>query len=114
LDAKHRARQLRRDQTDAERLLWGRLRDRRLNGFKWRRQVPKGGYVLDFYCVDQNLAVELDGGQHAEPEGLAYDTRRTVRLAADGVRVLRFWNSEVFENLEGVCETILAVCEGRL
>ena len=108
-----RARTLRADQTEVERRLWQRLRDRRLGGYKWRRQVPKLGYFLDFFCVDRSLAVELDGGQHGEDRGRAYDDRRTAVLGRAGIRVLRFWNAEVVEEIDGVCETILAACEGR-
>jgi very-short-patch-repair endonuclease len=109
-----RARTLRANQTPAERLLWGRLRDRRLDGMKWKRQVPRDGFILDFYCAEHGLAVELDGGQHAENEGMLRDRRRTRLLARGGVRVIRFWNTEVHENLDGVCDTILAACHGRL
>src|SRR4051812_7973873 len=84
------ARQLRRDTTDAERKLWWILHSRKLAGFKFRRQVPMAGYIVDFYCVSIRLAVELDGGQHAEPEAVKYDDRRTAALQREGVRVLRF------------------------
>ncbi len=102
-----RARRLRRDQTDAERLLWGHLRDRRLGGFKFKRQSPRPPYVVDFICAEQGLVVELDGGQHGEDKGLAYDARRTRVLNARGLRVLRFWNGDVMSNLHGVLEVIL-------
>jgi very-short-patch-repair endonuclease len=109
-----RARALRAASTDAERLLWGRLRNRRLNGWKWRRQAPLGPFVADFYCAAAGLIVELDGGQHAEDEAAAKDAGRTARLEREGLRVIRFWNGEVKGSLDDVCETILAACEGRL
>ena len=99
-----RARRLRRDMTDAERGLWLGLRENRL-GF--RRQAPMGRYNVDFVDHAAKLVVELDGGQHNEPSAQAYDEERTAWLASCDYRVLRFWNSDVLENLEGVLETIV-------
>ena len=101
-----RARRLRSHQTDAERILWLRLRDRRLNGLKFRRQVPVDRYVVDF-CADAHLVIELDGGQHATAD----ETNRTKILEAMGYLVLRFWNNEVHENIDGVLESILNVLD---
>ncbi|MFN3514611.1 MAG: endonuclease domain-containing protein [Phenylobacterium sp.] len=106
--ATRRARALRADQTRAEACLWRALRDRRLGGWKWRRQVPCGPYILDFLCAEARLVVELDGSQHAEAE--AYDARRTRHLAARGLTVLRFWNGTVLESRSSVCDSILAHC----
>ncbi|NGM50780.1 DUF559 domain-containing protein [Caulobacter sp. 602-2] len=103
------ARRLRRDQTDAERLLWSALRGRRLEGFKFRRQVPIDRYVADFACLDARLVVELDGGQHAEDVGRAYDAARTEVLEACGFFVLRFWNDAVRYELDGVVDEIASV-----
>ena len=100
-----RARALRRDQTDVERKLWSLLRGRRLDGFKFRRQVPIDRYFADFACVEAKLVVELDGGQHADQAG--YDAARTQTLEALGWRVLRFWNPDVVLEPEGVIGTIL-------
>jgi very-short-patch-repair endonuclease len=100
------ARRLRRDQTDAERALWFRLRDRRLNGMKFRRQMPIKAYVVDFCCEATRLIVELDGGQHSEH--VAEDAKRTAQLEAYGYLVLRFWNNDVLSNIDGVLETIVA------
>ena len=86
--------------------MWALLRDRRLAGFKFRRQHPVGPYILDFYCHEARLAVELDGGQHNEPDERARDTKRSAFLEAQGIRVLRFWNNEVFQNTEGVLQAI--------
>ncbi len=100
------ARQLRKEQTDAERLMWSLLRDRRLAGFKFRRQHPVERYILDFYCHEARLAVELDGGQHNEPDARARDEQRASFLEARGIRVLRFWNNDVLNNTEGVLQAI--------
>jgi very-short-patch-repair endonuclease len=99
------ARKLRRKQTNAERELWLRLRDRRLNGLKFRRQVPIGGYVVDFCCESARLIVELDGGQHVERSEA--DAKRTAELEAQGYLVLRFWNNDVLRNIDGVLECII-------
>jgi very-short-patch-repair endonuclease len=99
-------RRLRGDCTDAEMLLWRLLRNRRLGGFKFRRQHPVGRFVLDFYCDVAKLAVELDGGGHAETGQRRRDTDRAEALAGEGIRVLRFWNNEVLDNTEGVLRAI--------
>ena len=100
-----RARSLRVGQTDAEQLLWHHLRNRRLQGWKFRRQNEIGLYVVDFVCPDAGLIVELDGGQHGEQ--LIYDEARTRKLREQGYRVLRFWNNDALTNTEGVFEAIL-------
>jgi very-short-patch-repair endonuclease len=102
---KENARRLRVQQTDAERRLWFLLRDRRLNGAKFRRQVPLGAFVLDFVCQEAKLIIELDGSQHANQT--AYDTARTDWLATQGYRVLRFWNNDLTQNEAGVLTQIL-------
>jgi len=99
-----RARQLRRDQTDAEQKLWGKLRDRQLGGAKFRRQHPIGPFVTDFCCAQRKLVVDLDGGQHAED--VASDQKRSRFLEERGYRVLRFWNYDVLGNTEAVLERI--------
>ena len=104
-----RARRLRRDQTDAERLLWSRLRDRRLNGLKFKRQVPIDQFVADFLCADGKVIVEVDGGQH--DKGRERDADRTAALEAMGYLVLRFWNNDVMRNTDGVLETILSTLD---
>jgi very-short-patch-repair endonuclease len=91
------ARQLRHNATDAETKLWWILRSRKLAGFKFRRQYPVAGYILDFFCVKANLCVELDGGQHADEEARRYDERRTTILNERGIRVLRFWDNTVLK-----------------
>jgi very-short-patch-repair endonuclease len=99
-----RARRLRQDQTEIEARMWSRLRNRQLDGFKFRRQFPIEGYIADFVCIDAKLIVELDGSQHAEQ--LEYDAERTKALEAAGFDVLRFWNGDVIESIEGVLETV--------
>jgi very-short-patch-repair endonuclease len=95
-----RARTLRSNMTDVERLLWQSLRGKQINGHRFRRQHPIGKYIADFACVEQRLVVELDGGQHQEQ--LEYDQQRSEFLRLQGWRVLRFWNNQVLENIEGV------------
>jgi very-short-patch-repair endonuclease len=100
------ARRLRRNQTDAERVLWFRLRDRRLAGLKFKRQVPVDRYVVDFLCTDGKLIIEIDGGQHDQQR--ERDNIRTATLEAMGYLVLRFWNNDVMQNAEGVLQDILS------
>ena len=99
-----RARWLRRNTTDVERWLWHRLRNAQIDGASFRRQHPVGRYILDFYCPALQLAVELDGGQHARAPNA--DRQRDERLRQRGVTVLRFWNSDLTSNLSGVLEVI--------
>ena len=106
-----KAKDLRKNSTDAERALWRQLRAHRLTGYKFRRQQPVGRYIGDFVCFEKQLIVELDGGQHAEQ--VAYDAERTAWLQARRFRVLRFWNHEALQNLEAVTEAILQACEGQ-
>jgi very-short-patch-repair endonuclease len=108
-----RARQLRRNQTDAERQLWFRLRDRQLAGHKFRRQVALGTFVVDFLCFDARIVVELDGGQHGDSKQQASDHARTTWLASQGYRILRFWNHEILDNMEGVLVTITEALHDR-
>ncbi|GAB3782461.1 endonuclease domain-containing protein [Dyella agri] len=100
-----RARRLRTNQTDTEQKLWHRLRNRQLQGWKFRRQHEVDRYIADFLCPDAALIVELDGGQYGEQ--LAYDEARTYKLESMGYRVLRFWDNDVLTNIEGVLEVIL-------
>ncbi len=103
----HHARALRREETDAERKLWQRLRAKEFAGFKFRRQFPIGDFIADFCCRERKLIVELDGGQHAEPAGMARDSWRTRLLQGRGYRVIRFWDNEVLTNIDGVLQVIL-------
>ena len=100
------ARNLRRSQTDAERLLWSRLRNKQIDGIKFRRQVPIGSYIVDFVSFEKYLVIELDGSQHDLTANKVYDDKRTAYLQTVGHTVLRFWNNEVLANLDGVLEVI--------
>ena len=93
---------MRRNQTDAERAIWAKVRNRQFFGMKFFRQYSFGFYILDFYCPEKKLAVELDGGQHNLPEGKENDELRTQFLTANGVEVVRFWNNEVLLEMESV------------
>jgi very-short-patch-repair endonuclease len=107
---KHRpetfARTLRQQPTPAERLLWSKLRNRQLDGIKFRRQQPIGEYIVDFVSFDKRLIIEVDGGQHSEHGLKARDNAREQTLTSSGYRLLRFWNNEVLQNIEGVVEKI--------
>ncbi|HET9451716.1 MAG TPA: endonuclease domain-containing protein [Aggregicoccus sp.] len=107
-----RSRELRREQTDAEQLLWRLLRSRQIAGAKFRRQHALGPYILDFLCAEQRLAVELDGDQHAQPEQAGHDAERTRFLERHGLRVLRFSNREVLQDTEVVLRQLYTVLTG--
>ena len=103
--ARDRARALRRGMTDAELRLWFHVRDRRLAGYRFRRQHPIGSYFADFACVERRLIVELDGGQHTAAD--AADSRRTAYLNRSGWRVIRFWDSDALKHPQLVLDAIL-------
>jgi adenine specific DNA methylase Mod/very-short-patch-repair endonuclease len=105
------AREMRNAPTDAEKRLWHFLRDRRLAGYKFRRQHPMAGYIADFVCIEARLVIELDGGQHAELFQQERDAARTREFERRGFRVLRFWNNEVLSNTMGVLQSILDALE---
>ena len=109
---KNRARDLRKESTPAEQHLWYWLRDRRLNGYKFRRQYIAGIYIIDFVCLEKKVVVELDGSQHAE--NISYDENRTSYLKERGFYVLRYWNNEVLDRMECVLEDILLHLESRI
>jgi very-short-patch-repair endonuclease len=100
-----RARALRKQATDAEKLLWRYLRVKQLR-VKFRRQEPIGRFIVDFVCFSNKLVIEVDGGQHAQPNERLKDQQRDIWLQKQGFKVLRFWNHEVLRNIEGVVETI--------
>jgi very-short-patch-repair endonuclease len=102
------ARSLRRNATSAERRLWQGLRRQQLAGFRFRRQVILGGFIVDFASFDARLIVEVDGATHSTDQELARDVARTAALAAQGFAILRGTNDDVFRNLDGVLETIYA------
>ena len=101
-----RARRLRRDMTEAEKKVWYRIRSGQLEGHQFRKQVPLDPYVLDFACLRKRLALEIDGSQHAEISAAEVERNRFLR--SKGYSVIRYWNSEVLENIEGVLLDLLA------
>ncbi|MGH9441565.1 MAG: endonuclease domain-containing protein, partial [Thermoanaerobaculia bacterium] len=103
---RHRARDFRKHSTEAERVLWRELRSRRFRVLKFRRQQRVGPYILDFYCYDRKLAIEVDGGGHANPETRGYDVARAVFLSGAGIRIVRFWNNDVLKSLDSVLAEI--------
>jgi primosomal protein N' (replication factor Y) len=104
-EMRRRSRDLRRNQTDVERILWRYLKGRQVNGWRFRRQHPIPPYIADFACIEAKLIVEADGGQHAESQR---DAVRDRRLQGEGWRILRFWNVDILKNMSGVIETIMA------
>jgi very-short-patch-repair endonuclease len=107
-----RARQLRKNLTDAERRLWARLRRRQLDGCQFRRQAPIGPYIVDFACFSRRLVVEVDGGQHALRMG--QDAKRTAWLESQGFEVLRLWNNDVLANTDAVVGAVLDALRGGI
>ena len=108
-----RARQLRQDDTWAEKLMWRWLRDRRFSAYKFRRQHPAEPYILDFYCREASLAIELDGAQHGHPEKLKTDAERDQFLASLGIKTLRFWNGRLRREPQVVRDTIFEELQKR-
>ncbi len=108
-----RARALRKDDTWAEKLLWRWLRDRRFNGYKFRRQHPVGDYYLDFFCEEAELNIELDGSQHGFPEAMKHDEQRKLFLEARGIKTLRFWNSHLRRDAQTIRDKIFEELQKR-
>lgn len=111
--ANETARHLRKTMTPQEVRLWVQLRALKDQGFHFRRQVPREGFIVDFACLKLRLIIEIDGAQHGELDHLTRDAARDAKLTAAGFRVLRFWNNEVNENLNAVVETIYREAEAR-
>ncbi len=103
---KPRRQELRHNETEAEKIFWSHVRNKKVQGLKFFRQYSVGPYVLDFYCPEKRIAMELDGSQHGEEENREYDAERTGYLKAYDIEVLRFWNHEVLSNIEGVLNVI--------
>lgn len=101
-------RKLRNNATEAEVFLWQYLRKRRLCGYKFVRQYSVYNFILDFYCPKKKLGIELDGRHHCEIDQLEYDTMRTKILKERGIKIIRFWNNEVFSQTDSVLETIIS------
>jgi very-short-patch-repair endonuclease len=109
---KEKRRRLRQNQTKAEALLWQKLRDRQIEGLKFRRQYSVECFVLDFYCPALRLAIEIDGESHQSEEAAAYDRDRQAFIEALGIRFLRFTNQEVYEHLDAAIEQITHTAQG--
>lgn len=107
--ANQRARNLRRNMTDAEKALWRVLRGKQLEGWRFRRQHPLGPYIVDFICLEKKLVVEVDGGHHGEDEHAAHDARRDEWIQSRGYQVLRFWNADVVRDPHEVAHHIYLV-----
>jgi very-short-patch-repair endonuclease len=107
------ARNLRKHMTGAETLLWSRLRGRRLQGFRFNRQVEIGPFIVDFLCRETSVIVEVDGVTHSDARDVAADARRTEYLQGKGFVVFRVWNSDVYANLDGVLDGLLQILESR-
>ncbi len=105
----HLARDLRKNQTDTEQILWLQLRNRRFLNYKFRRQFPIESYIVDFICLELKLIIELDGSQHSNQ--IDKDTERTLFLNQRGFKVVRFWNNDLYNNLEGILECISLAIE---
>ena len=100
------ARELRKNSTIQERRLWNILKNRQFHNLKFKRQQPIGNYIVDFICKEAKIIIEVDGGQHNEKENIELDKIRTEFLESKGYKVIRFWNNEVYENIEGVIKRL--------
>ncbi len=105
----HIARNLRKNKTREEDILWQLLRNRQFMGLKFKRQFPIGNYIVDFVCEEKKLVIEIDGGQHNIPDNVKADKVRTNYINSKGYRVVRFWNNDINQNIEGVYETLLSM-----
>jgi len=103
---KQRRQELRRNQTDAEKVFWAQVRNRHFNGMRFLRQYSLGPYILDFYCPAVKLAAELDGAQHNQSKNKEYDEFRSKYLKAHGIKVIRFWDNEVLLDTQGVLNSL--------
>jgi len=107
------ARELRRKQTDAERMLWAKLRNMQLEGVKFRRQQSIGNYIVDFVSFEEKVIIEIDGGQHNEERKIEKDEQRKMWLEGEGFSIIRFWNNDVLLNTEGVLMKIMEALRYR-
>jgi very-short-patch-repair endonuclease len=110
---KNNRRELRHNQTDTEKAFWSKVRSRQFHGMRFLRQYSVGPYILDFYCPELRIAVELDGGQHNEEGGKAHDAVRSEFLLAQDINVMRFWNHDVLQNMQGVFNRMEEIIEKR-
>lgn len=102
----HTAKMLRKNSTMQEKRLWNLLKNRQFHNLRFKRQDPIGNYIVDFVCPEIKLIIEIDGGQHNEPENIEYDHQRTEFLESNGYRIIRFWNNDIYKNINGVIEEI--------
>ncbi len=107
MNSTEKARNLRKNMTKQERRLWQFLRKKNINNLKFRRQYPIGKYIVDFICNEKKLIIEIDGGQHNEAQNISYDQERTEYLESKGYTIIRFWNNDIDNNIEGVYQEIL-------
>ncbi len=108
--SRSRAHELRSNMTDAERRLWTALRRKQIAGHRFRRQMPLGPYIVDFFCPALRLIIEVDGGQRTDSP---VDEQRDLWMESQGFQVVRFWNNDVLQNLEGVIARLAAICQER-
>ena len=105
------AKEMRSNLTKEELKFWCIVRAKNFYGYKFKRQVLIGDYIVDFLCPEKNLVVEIDGGQHNEGNNVESDRKRTMYLENNGYKIIRFWNNEVWENIEGVCQKLKDVLD---
>lgn len=110
-DIKQKARTLRKNLTNQERKLWNILRKKQFQGYKFLRQYPIAPYIVDFICREKKVIIEADGGQHNQPTDIEYGKKRSKFLESKGYKVIRFWNNEIDNNIEGVYQIILKTLE---
>ena len=110
-DLNLKARDLRKNMTPQERKLWNIIRNKHFYGYRFRRQFPIERYIVDFICREKRVIIELDGGQHNQPEDVQYDNERTAFLTSEGYQVVRFWNNDIDKNLQGVYKKLQEIIE---
>lgn len=111
---KQARRQLRRKTTEAEGILWSKIRNRQLGNYKFRRQYSVGIFIVDFYCPEAELVIEVDGGHHTELKQADYDKTRTKYFNFLGINVVRYWNNDILENIDGVVDDLLEKIKPRV
>ena len=107
------AKNLRNKATPQEQKLWDILRKRKFAGLKFTRQYPIGKYIVDFACRRKKLVIEIDGSQHNEENNILYDNERTNFIESEGYKIIRFWNNEINDNIEGVYQKLLEFCKSE-
>ena len=110
-DLNLKARDLRKNMTSQERKLWNIIKNKQFYGYRFRRQFPIEKYIVDFVCREKRVIIELDGGQHNQPDDVQYDNERTVFLTSEGYQIVRFWNNDIDKNLQGVYKKLQEIFE---